>query len=109
MTEIETETESVCANGSHTLSSPSPHMSQIPFQDFLLTTNGFLQNEQYVINLAKVQGLGLLLADKINGPFQVDIRSIKLINMTKILSNMEARPAIPQEAEDTETIGERGR
>jgi NADH dehydrogenase [ubiquinone] 1 alpha subcomplex assembly factor 1 len=62
---------------------------QLPFVDFLLTSLGYVQNEQTELNTRSVKSLGVLLADKIDGPFKLEIRSVRAITMKKLVSNME--------------------
>ena len=62
---------------------------QLPFVDFLLTSLGYVQNEQTELNTRSVKSLGFLLADKIDGPFKLEIRSVRAITMEKLVSNME--------------------
>lgn len=51
---------------------------RIPFCDFLLTSLGYVQNEQSHMDLTAVKTVGILLADEVDGPFNLDIRSIKV-------------------------------
>eukprot|EP00053_Salpingoeca_punica_P011161 m.99837 g.99837 ORF g.99837 m.99837 type:complete len:246 (-) comp15604_c1_seq1:913-1650(-) len=71
-----------------------PHWQrvQIPFQDFLLTNMGFVQNEQTLMNTSKIKTIGLLLADGIDGPFQLELQEISAITMRKLLSQMDVQP-----------------
>lgn len=39
---------------------------QIPFKDFLLTNQGYVQNEQLALNRGRIRAVGLLLADRLN-------------------------------------------
>lgn len=39
---------------------------QIPFKDFLLTNQGYVQNEQLALNTGRIRAVGLLLADRLN-------------------------------------------
>ena len=64
-------------------------LHQIPFSEFLLTNMGFVQNEQTLLNKGSIVNFGVLLADRIDGPFCLDIRHVRAISMTKELSNMD--------------------
>lgn len=68
---------------------------QIPVVDLLLTTDGFVQYLQQPMNINKIQTLGLSLTDRTPGPFAIDIRSIRAINMAKPLTNMNALSTRP--------------
>lgn len=76
---------------------------QIPFSEFLLTSMGYVQNEQTLINPTRVRTVGLLLADEMDGPFELDVKSIRAINMRKEMPNMTADdpppPAAPRRRE----------
>ena len=50
---------------------------------------GFVQNEQTLLNKDGIIHFGVLLADRIDGPFHLDIKSISAITMSKELSNMD--------------------
>eukprot|EP00041_Stephanoeca_diplocostata_P008100 m.116268 g.116268 ORF g.116268 m.116268 type:complete len:290 (+) comp17174_c0_seq1:134-1003(+) len=63
---------------------------RIPFCDFLLTSLGYVQNEQAHMDLTAVKTVGILLADEVDGPFRLDIRSIKAVNLNDVVSTMEA-------------------
>lgn len=49
-------------------SSASRHLFsvQLPFAEFLLTYQGYVQNEQMMLNRARVRTIGLLLADRLD-------------------------------------------
>jgi NADH dehydrogenase [ubiquinone] 1 alpha subcomplex assembly factor 1 len=60
----------------YTRGGPEWQRIRLPFQDFLLTHLGFVQNIQKTFSKARVTHFGLLLADRLDGPFCLDIRSI---------------------------------
>ena len=68
---------------------------RIPFSDFLLVSMGYVQNEQAMINTTAIRSLGISIADRIDGPFRLDVRSIKAITMDKEVSDMDYKPEIP--------------
>ncbi|XP_065832761.1 complex I intermediate-associated protein 30, mitochondrial-like [Oscarella lobularis] len=52
---------------------------QVDFSDFVLTNRGYLQDHQMSFSREKVRTIGLLLADRINGPFHLELDYIKAI------------------------------
>ena len=56
---------------------------------------GYVQNEQTLMNKGSIINFGVLLADRLDGPFQLDIKHVAAVNMAKELSNME----VDQEAQ----------
>lgn len=69
---------------------PPEQKVQIPFVDFLLTSYGYVQNEQSEFNARSIRTFGVLLADQIDGEFKLDIRAIRAITMKKLVTNHEA-------------------
>ena len=63
---------------------------RIPFSEFLLVSMGYVQNEQAMINSTAIKSLGISIADRIEGPFRLDLKSIKAIRMDKEVSDMDA-------------------
>ncbi|NWX81941.1 CIA30 protein, partial [Nothoprocta ornata] len=53
---------------------------KIPFSKFFLSSRGRIQDNQHPIWLDKISTLGFTLGDKVNGPFQLEIDFIGLIN-----------------------------
>ncbi len=51
-----------------------------------------MQNEQTLANKHKITHLSVVLADKTDGPFRLDIKSIKAVLMKKELSDMDVVP-----------------
>ena len=50
---------------------------------------GYVQNEQTILNKGSIVNFGILLADRIDGPFKLDIKHVTAVNMAKELSNMD--------------------
>lgn len=69
-----------------------PYDRQIPFSDFLMTHRGVVQRSQLLFNARRVRTIGLLLADKCEGPFQLDIVSISAVRTTASL--LPQRPTV---------------
>ncbi|XP_074765656.1 complex I intermediate-associated protein 30, mitochondrial [Athene noctua] len=53
---------------------------KIPFSKFFLSSRGRVQDDQHPIWLDKISTLGFTIGDKIDGPFQLEIDFIGLIN-----------------------------
>ncbi|XP_013917579.1 PREDICTED: complex I intermediate-associated protein 30, mitochondrial [Thamnophis sirtalis] len=51
---------------------------EVPFSKFFFTSHGRIQDGQYAIWPDRISTLGLTLADKVDGPFQLDIDFIGL-------------------------------
>lgn len=51
--------------------------SQLPFSDFVLTRAGVVIDVFQVFDPSKIEMVGLSLADKCEGPFALQIRSIR--------------------------------
>lgn len=51
---------------------------KIPFSKFFLTSRGKIQDRQYPLSTDKITTLGFTLADRANGPFQLEIDFIGL-------------------------------
>jgi NADH dehydrogenase [ubiquinone] 1 alpha subcomplex assembly factor 1 len=49
----------------------------LKFEDFLLTYRGLLQKDQILLPNHQIQTIGVLLADKRNGPFRLELDSIQ--------------------------------
>jgi len=63
---------------------------QIPFNDFLLTNSGYVQNEQPMLDVTRINTVGVLLADRMDGPFELALRSISAIPMSREVTDMDA-------------------
>uniref|UniRef100_A0A8C4UQ70 Complex I intermediate-associated protein 30, mitochondrial n=1 Tax=Falco tinnunculus TaxID=100819 RepID=A0A8C4UQ70_FALTI len=53
---------------------------KIPFSKFFLSSRGRVQDDQHPIWLDKISTLGLTIGDKVDGPFQLEIDFIGLLN-----------------------------
>lgn len=71
------------------INSHAHSLPQVPLSDMLLTSRGFVQNEQVFMSQGNIRTFGLLLADRKEGPFQLHLRHIKAIRMAKELANMD--------------------
>lgn len=60
---------------------------------------GYVQNEQSLLSAERVRTIGFLLADKTEGPFQLDVKAVRAIRMEKELANMDAVPTRTREEE----------
>jgi len=52
---------------------------QIPFHNFVVTDSGYLQDFEFPFNTERVTSFGILLGDRINGPFTLEIEHIKAV------------------------------
>ena len=71
------------------LSLSPPSTSRSPFSDFLLTSLGYVQNEQTHLNINMIRSIGIGLADAIDGPFKLDIRGVTTIAMRKEITDLD--------------------
>ena len=62
---------------------------QIPLSEFLLTHRGYVQNEQATINSDRIKTIGILLADRREGPFQLDIREVRAVTAAEPSARMD--------------------
>eukprot|EP00049_Salpingoeca_infusionum_P022522 m.7324 g.7324 ORF g.7324 m.7324 type:complete len:238 (-) comp5234_c0_seq2:1128-1841(-) len=69
---------------------------QVPFADFLLTHRGYLQSEQQLLNSEKIATIGILLADRRDGPFQLDVKQIRSVAIPDEVTQMDTGNANPQ-------------
>ncbi|NXD67385.1 CIA30 protein, partial [Eolophus roseicapillus] len=53
---------------------------KIPFSKFFLSSRGRVQDDQHPIWLDKISTVGFTIGDKVNGPFQLEIDFIGLLN-----------------------------
>jgi NADH dehydrogenase [ubiquinone] 1 alpha subcomplex assembly factor 1 len=51
----------------------------LPFWEFVLTNYGYMQDRPTLLPLASVSTVGLLLADKVMGPFELELQSIRAV------------------------------
>eukprot|EP01128_Nolandella_sp_AFSM9_P011880 TRINITY_DN8783_c0_g1_i1.p1 TRINITY_DN8783_c0_g1~~TRINITY_DN8783_c0_g1_i1.p1 ORF type:complete len:226 (-),score=49.33 TRINITY_DN8783_c0_g1_i1:161-838(-) len=52
---------------------------QIPFQDFILTWRGYVENERPHINLSQIQHVSILMAEREDGPFELQVDWIRAV------------------------------
>ena len=52
---------------------------QLPFKDFFVTHRGYMQDTEFSFPRATVATVGILLADRVQGPFQLEIQYIKAV------------------------------
>ncbi|KAG0078655.1 hypothetical protein BGZ93_001226 [Podila epicladia] len=55
----------------------------IPFQDFILTNQGIIQEEQIEIFRERVKNVGVSIIDRVSGPFELEIDHISAVNTGK--------------------------
>ncbi|KAI8362065.1 NADH:ubiquinone oxidoreductase intermediate-associated protein 30 [Mortierella sp. GBAus27b] len=53
----------------------------IPFKDFILTNQGFIQEDQIEMFREKVKNVGVSIIDRKSGPFELEIESISAVNL----------------------------
>ncbi|XP_010578381.1 PREDICTED: complex I intermediate-associated protein 30, mitochondrial [Haliaeetus leucocephalus] len=53
---------------------------KIPFSKFFLSSRGRVQDQQHPVWLDKISTLGFTIGDKVDGPFQLEIDFIGLLN-----------------------------
>jgi hypothetical protein len=59
----------------------------LPFSEFVLTHRGYLQDHQMNLPRQYLSTVGLMLADRTDGPFQLDIKYINAVQtLTKVAS-----------------------
>ena len=76
----------------YTRGGPLWQRARVPFSDFLLTTMGYVQNEQVVLNPQKILTVGFLLSDGRDGPFQFDLKSITAVETDTDFTQMDVLP-----------------
>ena len=57
---------------------------QLPFSEFVLTNRGYMQDHQILLPRASISTVGLLLADKVIGPFELELQFIKVVRRMSI-------------------------
>lgn len=58
---------------------PYWEIERVPFTKFLMTYQGYLQDEQ--VDFANIRTLGISLSDKKSGPFNLEIEYIKMVKV----------------------------
>ncbi|KAG0005694.1 hypothetical protein BGZ80_005241 [Entomortierella chlamydospora] len=53
----------------------------IPFKDFILTNQGFIQEDQIEMYRERVKNVGVSIIDRKSGPFELEIESISAVNV----------------------------
>ncbi|KAF8981950.1 hypothetical protein BGZ46_002050 [Entomortierella lignicola] len=53
----------------------------IPFKDFILTNQGFIQEDQIEMFRERVKNVGVSIIDRKSGPFELEIDSISAVNV----------------------------
>ncbi|CAJ0591442.1 unnamed protein product [Cylicocyclus nassatus] len=64
----------------HTHGGPYWQYEKIPFSKFFHTVAGRIQDKQYKVNLENVSSLGIVLMDRIDGDFQLELDYIGVYN-----------------------------
>ncbi|CAI4223433.1 unnamed protein product [Auanema sp. JU1783] len=64
----------------HTHGGPYWQYEKIPFSRFFHTVNGRIQDKQYRVNLEDVSSLGIVLMDRMDGDFSLEIDCIGVYN-----------------------------
>ena len=54
---------------------------QIPFASFVLTYQGYVEEQQLGFNASKVKAIGVTLADEQEGPFQLKLDYFKALRL----------------------------
>eukprot|EP00039_Didymoeca_costata_P023583 m.7595 g.7595 ORF g.7595 m.7595 type:complete len:224 (+) comp3740_c0_seq1:165-836(+) len=73
----------------YTRGGPELQKIRIPFSDFLLTNMGYVQNEQPLMNTSEIKTLGFLLADRLDGPYNLNLYSITAVHLSKEVTDMD--------------------
>ncbi|KAG0302082.1 hypothetical protein BGZ98_007800 [Dissophora globulifera] len=53
----------------------------IPFKDFILTNQGFIQEDQIEIYRERIKNVGVSIIDRKSGPFEIEIEGISAVNV----------------------------
>ena len=73
------------------------HLIQLPFSEFFLTNRGYMQDNQTLLPRSSLSSVGLLLVDKVVGPFELELQTIKAVRrMTTRTFNRDVIVAVKQ-------------
>lgn len=64
----------------YTQGGPKWETVKVPFDSFFLTNRGYLQDTQMMLNPKNLQHFGILLADRMEGPFSLEIAHIQAVS-----------------------------
>ena len=53
--------------------------TQLPFSEFFLTHRGYMQDKPFSFPRSEMGTFGILLADRVCGPFRLEIQHIKAV------------------------------
>ncbi len=62
---------------------------QLMFADFFVTSAGYMQDHQFKFNRRNFNTFGLLLADRVVGQFELEIKYIKAVRRLRAIPEME--------------------
>eukprot|EP01134_Creolimax_fragrantissima_P008279 CFRG8279T1 len=73
----------------YTKGGPEWETLRLPLRDFALTYRGFMQNHQTTLNAANIRTVGFLLADRLDGPFSLEVESVDATSWDKSYSQLD--------------------
>ena len=71
------------------LSLPPPSLLQVLFGEFFVTSHGYMQDHQFMFNRRNLNTFGLLLADRVVGEFELEIKYIKAVRRLRRIPEFE--------------------